>query len=454
METTTDIATDTGTAAVDVAIAGGGLAGLAAAAYLARAGRCVVLFEKAAGLGGRAVSQRHDGFVFNRGIHALYTGGATSAVLRDLGVSYRHGIPRDIFALHDGRFAPLPQSPRTILGNPLLHAADALELLGLMIGLLRERPAALAHVSVQAWIDHTARRPAVRRILAAGARTFVYSAALDLVSAEVFVDKLQRSLRHPIHYVAGGWQTLVDGLAAAATRAGARLEPGTRVEGLLAADGRVTGVRLPDGRMVPAGAVLLALPAREAAALLEPVAAPAAAAIRAACVPAEIACLDVALRELPAARRPVVQDLDAPRFLSTQSRYAPIAPPDGVFVAAMKQLDPRVPGDARADEGDLEALLDVTHAGWREALVHRVTLPRITAVDALPLATRGGFTGRPASAVAGLAGCRLAGDWVGPEGFLADASLASARRAAQELLAEPTAPSRPARVPALAGAAR
>lgn len=39
---------------VDVVIVGGGMAGLAAAAYLARAGKTVTLFEKAVNLGGRA----------------------------------------------------------------------------------------------------------------------------------------------------------------------------------------------------------------------------------------------------------------------------------------------------------------------------------------------------------------------------------------------------------------
>jgi phytoene dehydrogenase-like protein len=75
-------------ATVDVAIVGGGLAGLTAATYLARAGKSVTLFEKAASLGGRAATSNHDGYLFNRGIHALYTGGATEEVLKDLGAPH------------------------------------------------------------------------------------------------------------------------------------------------------------------------------------------------------------------------------------------------------------------------------------------------------------------------------------------------------------------------------
>src|SRR5918998_1989881 len=65
------------TTQTDVVVIGGGMAGLTAACYLARAGADVTLFEKAPNLGGRAASQDFDGFRFNRGIHALYTGGAT-----------------------------------------------------------------------------------------------------------------------------------------------------------------------------------------------------------------------------------------------------------------------------------------------------------------------------------------------------------------------------------------
>jgi len=151
-------------------------------------------------------------------------------------------------------------------------------------------------------------------------------------------------------------------------------------------------------------------------------------------IPARVACLDVALGSLPSPDVPVVQDLDGPRFMTAQSLYSRVAPEGGALVYTFKQLDPRAPGDPREDERDLEALLDAAQPGWRDVLVDRQYLPRIEAVGAMPSAESGGFAGRPGPRVPGPENLYLAGDWVGPEGFLVDASVASARNAARLVL--------------------
>ena len=423
----TKAATHTNT---DAVVVGGGMAGLIAACYLARGGLSVTLFEKASSLGGRAATQRVDGFAINRGIHALYTGGATSEVLAELGVTYSAGVPKTTFGLQGGRLYPFPTSPAALLTSRLLGLGEKLELIRLLAGLSRIDARSLARTSVQQWLDETIRRPRARRVFTALARVFVYSAALDLVSADVFVDRLQRSLKHRVEYVDGGWQTLVDGLRRVASDAGARIVSGTRVESLAHRDGHVAGVRLHDGTFVGASAVILATTPQEAAPRVDGSAHPLLRRMVDALVPAQVACLDVALRALPRPRYPIVWDLDGPRFFTTQSRYARVAPEGGALVHAFKQLDPRQPSSAAGDERDLEAFLDAAQPGWRHVVMKRVSLPRIAAAGALPLAASGGFAGRPGPEVPGIEGLLLAGDWIGSEGFLADASAASARRAA------------------------
>jgi phytoene dehydrogenase-like protein len=422
----------------DVAIVGGGVAGLTAASYLARAGRSVALFERSSTFGGRAATTEHDGFLFNRGAHALYTGGAASDVLRELGVTYRAGVPTRVFGLADGRVSPLPISPVTLLTTRLLDVPARIELVRILSALPRVNPASLGATTVADWIAATARRAHTRRLLTAFAEAYVYSAALDLVSADVFVDKLQRSLRHPIHYVDGGWQTLVDGLARRAAAAGARIETGAAVEAVALEGDRAVGVRV-GGQVVDASAVVLATEPTAASRLVGAGDHASLRRIVDSLIPGRVACLDVALRRLPTPSHPVVFDLDRPRLATAQSVYARVAPPGSALVHAMAWLDPREPEDPAAEEHALEELLDTVQPGWRDLVVKRLYLPRIAAVGAVPLAASGGFVGRPDVAVSGLAGLYLAGDWVGAEGFLIDASAASARQAARTILARPRA---------------
>src|SRR5205814_1856570 len=89
---------------VDVAVVGGGISGLAAAAYLGRNGRSVALFEKANHLGGRARTHVRDGFQLNLGPHALYRAGRGAVVLRELGVPFSGGVPASSgFAIREGK---------------------------------------------------------------------------------------------------------------------------------------------------------------------------------------------------------------------------------------------------------------------------------------------------------------------------------------------------------------
>ena len=139
----------------------------------------------------------------------------------------------------------------------MLDAGDKLALVRFLVAVGASKPRALAKTSVEEWLDLKVRRPQLRRLMTAVARTFAYSTALDLVSAEMVVEKLQRLLRHPVHYIDGGWQVLVDGLRAAAESAGARIVVDAHVERGAGRPPR-KGVRLRDGGLVRASAVLVA----------------------------------------------------------------------------------------------------------------------------------------------------------------------------------------------------
>lgn len=67
-------------------VVGGGIAGLTAATYLAKAGQKVVLFEKNKEVGGLVNSFTSNGFHFDSGVRALEDAGIIRPMLKDLGI--------------------------------------------------------------------------------------------------------------------------------------------------------------------------------------------------------------------------------------------------------------------------------------------------------------------------------------------------------------------------------
>src|SRR6185436_14328541 len=143
------------------------------------------------------------------------------------------------------------------------------------------------------------------------------------------------------------------------------------------------------------------------------------------------ACLDIGLSRLPRPKATFALGIDQPLYLSVHSAVARLAPAEAAMIHVAKYLTTGDATDARAVERELEALLDLIQPGWRELVVQRRFLPHMTVAHLLPTAASGGNAGRPSAEVPGLANLFIAGDWVGAEGLLADASIASGKRAAE-----------------------
>jgi hypothetical protein len=109
-----------------------------------------------------------------------------------LGIACTYGRPGPVFTLDRGRWDLLPASLSTLVRSGLLGAGDEVARVRLLAAVSRLQPRAHARMTVQEWLDRVIAREPVRRVIAAGARTLAYSAALDLVSAELYLDRLQR----------------------------------------------------------------------------------------------------------------------------------------------------------------------------------------------------------------------------------------------------------------------
>ena len=420
----------------DVAIVGGGVAGLTAATYLARAGRSVRLFEKASSLGGRAATQTNNGFHFNLGPHALYRAGEGRKILHELGVRFTGNTPNASggFAIADGQKHTLPSGFVSLLTTGLLRLPAKFELARYLGALPSLDTQPLQRMSVAEWLSAQVRHPEVRQLFQALFRLTSYTNAPEHQSAGAALGQLQLALAANVVYIDGGWQSLVNGLHDAATRAGVQLETGKRV--VTIEPSRAEGeheylIRCDNNACHKAKHVILAASPAVAASLVR---SPDIKTWADESVPVTAACLDVALSSLPQPHACFALGIDQPLYFSVHSAAAKLAPQGGAVIQLAKYLSPTDTEAAQAAEHELEGLLDLLQPGWRDVLVDRRFLPSMIVTNAQVSAAAGGLAGRPGPAVSDLPNVYVAGDWVGPTGMLVDASFASAKQAADMIL--------------------
>ncbi len=210
-----------------IAIVGGGVAGLVAACTAAKAGAETILFEAAADLGGRARTRAERGFSFNQGPHALYAKGAFRAALDALDVSFA-GKPPDLSgaqALWGEARHNLPTSLLSFVGLTPLEVRERLQLATTFARVARGDYDASGR-SLRAWTASL--RPRVAALVETMVRLATYAHAPESLEAEAALDQLRLGFSGVV-YVDGGWGEIVRGLAARALQLGVRVERAARI---------------------------------------------------------------------------------------------------------------------------------------------------------------------------------------------------------------------------------
>lgn len=394
-----------------VAVIGAGLAGLAAAATAARSGaRVIILDEKSPG--GRArTDTAAGGFRFNRGPHAIYLAGPGRQVLTRLGVQpAMHSPPLSRARLMSGGQLHPALSRRALGARAIAQLTAARARIG------RTDPAAHAGESASEWIDSLGLVPRAAAVAATLVRVTSYVGDHDQLPADVAIGQLRLALRG-VGYPDDGWQALVDGLLGAAKDAGAGLRAHAPATGIAGEPG-AWRVRLLSGEEIPAAAVIVATGTPASALRLLPSRPGWAAQDLGPAVTAT--CLDLGVAHT---RTRVTYGTDEPLYLSPHAPPGRLAPAGRGMVHAMRYGAT----DPAADRARLESF--AASAGIAGADIETARfLPRMTVATCLPPPGRG-IAGRPPVPVSEAPGLFLAGDWVGPDGWLSDCSLASGEQA-------------------------
>jgi phytoene dehydrogenase-like protein len=382
-----------------VVVIGAGLAGLTAAATAARARRPVVVVE-AHTSGGRARTDELSGYRFNQGPHALGRGGEAWRILHDLGVPHRGHRPplRGARVVRDGKLVGVP------IGQ-----------LGLLIPrLLTVSAASWAGRSAEEWVESLGGSrdlPDLARMLI---RVTTYVTDLGRMPADFAISRI-KAARRGVSYLDEGFASLVEGISSAASAAGATIRTHQAAAGINAVPGGWE-VELAGGEVLPAAAVVIAAGSPAAARKLLPVD-PGWPELG---PPVTAACLDLGLR---GPHPSVVIGVDEPLYLACHCPPGALAPAGGSVVHVMR-YGARDAGLDRAELHRFATLAGITN--------DQIVAERFLAVHVVTYVLPGpedGLAGRPAVAVPRSPGLYLAGDWVGPSGWLSDAAMASGQHA-------------------------
>jgi phytoene dehydrogenase-like protein len=265
---------------LDCVVVGGGLAGLACAHGLVKAGRSVHLVEAEESPGGRARTVWHRGRPVDRGFQVLFRAyPETRKLIRAIGIPRRDLRPVAGGAVfHDGttarrmgpglaaaaRFAGLPPGDRARLAR--LGAEVASRPPEAHLARDDEEPSTEAFLRARGFSDE-----AIESVF----RPFFGVVLLDRslgADPGYFRFLLAMLIRGPAVIPSDGMGMVAEWTSAAIRQGGGTVELGTRAAALEpdAQGRRVAAVRLEDGRSLSARQVVLAVEAPVARALLEP----------------------------------------------------------------------------------------------------------------------------------------------------------------------------------------
>ncbi|MBS4212750.1 NAD(P)/FAD-dependent oxidoreductase [Bacillus sp. FJAT-49825] len=416
----------------DVAIVGGGIAGLTAAIYAAKAGKKTIVLEQSKRLGGRAITNKKQGVYFNLGGHALYNGEAYKT-FRELGLKLEGSSPSvDAYGLWKNQLLTMPTNISSLLQSPLLSWGGKLEFAKWFIKFGKMDTRVLGQISIRDWIETEIQDPMLRNLFYSLLRTTTYTAALDLHPAGPALKHMQHALLG-VFYLDKGWGSLVDELYEHAVQLEVKVVTNCKAALIEHHEQKVRSILCADGSKIDATNVILTTPPAISYNLVPHAEHTALDTWKKQAIAVTGACLDVGLRQLPNPKHQFIYGVDQPILYSNHSRAGKPRPAilsdDEIQVVSLfKYLGPQT--DPEQDERELEQVLDLAQPGWRNHVVARQYLPKMTVVHDFPHLNR---IENPGPTVPEIEGLYVAGDWASHGELLVDACVASAKRAVSQL---------------------
>jgi len=260
-----------------VGIVGGGILGLTAAYRLLQAGADVTLYERSPDLGGLVGSFDLDGRPADRFYHVILpTDDRVLALAGELGLGDSVQFSPAGNGFWDGRRLVSMNSLAEFLRFPVLRPHERIRLASFVLRCqLEKHPERLDQVPLEDWLRRLSGKKTVERLW----RPLLdskFDGRFDDLPATYLWARTRRMAgtrdsagREVLGSIGGGYQRLVDLLAARVVALGGEIRAATTVERIASTGGRCTGIEV-DGRLRRFDLVLCTLAPPQAGRLLSP----------------------------------------------------------------------------------------------------------------------------------------------------------------------------------------
>jgi phytoene dehydrogenase-like protein len=362
----------------DTIIIGGGLAGLSSAAYLAKNGKKVILFERAK-VGGRAITVNMKGFSFNFGAHSLYA--RDKSYLSkfdkslDLNIEWLDFNPKKAMYDLGEELSVIPADPLALLQTKMVQGMDkfffAFKVLTTMLGIEK----GMEGLTIKEYFERKKVNPDIQKMLLTLASSNFFTKTPEDIPSNVFFDYYKEifKTKKPVSYIKGGWGNLISLFENKISEYNGEIMNKTKISKVNIERNKVVSIETNKGEIFTADHYIFCIPPSELALLFKNTALEEQILSYSLYKPTYVMVYDVGLKTIVNDKLSYIYDIENKLFITDISHYDKTCVPEGgqllQAIAYLSDDESSNNEEIEKIKSKIEEFYDKHFDGWREHLV-------------------------------------------------------------------------------------